>query len=172
MELKKMTIGWRGASKLRSTMRGLRLKSLLETMSVGEGLAWNHTRKLALPMPCQFEIVILMFNIRTRCKKQDGLTEIREFSLVIKFYNFKYNLVSKKVTQDLHMCQYVAYTKWITLTNRRHSDGTPLAGRHGITLEPHYNAHFEVHSDISVITEQPYNEGLIHRKYKQWEPCL
>ena len=29
-----------------------------------------------------------------------------------------------------------------------------------------------VHSDISVTTEQPYNEGLIHRKYKQWEPCL
>ena len=28
------------------------------------------------------------------------------------------------------------------------------------TLEPHYNAHFGVHSDISVITEQPY-EGLI-----------
>ena len=21
-----------------------------------------------------------------------------------------------------------------------------------------------------IITEQPYNEGLIHRKYKQWEP--
>ena len=40
------------------------------------------------------------------------------------------------------------------------------------TLEPHYNAHFGVHSDMSVITEQPYNEGLIHRKYKQWEPCL
>ena len=36
------------------------------------------------------------------------------------------------------------------------------------TLEPHYNAHFGVHSDISVVTEQPYNEGLIHRKYKQW----
>ena len=41
-----------------------------------------------------------------------------------------------------------------------------------ITLEPHYNAHFGVHSDMSVITEQPYNEGLIHRKYKRWEPCL
>ena len=40
------------------------------------------------------------------------------------------------------------------------------------TLEPHYNTHFGVHSDISLITEQPYNEGLIHRKYKQWEPCL
>ena len=42
------------------------------------------------------------------------------------------------------------------------------------TLEPHYNTHFGVHSDISVITEQPYNDGLIHRKYtyKQWEPCL
>ena len=40
------------------------------------------------------------------------------------------------------------------------------------TLEPHYNAHFGVHSDIRVITEQPYNEGLIHRKYKQWESCL
>ena len=24
-----------------------------------------------------------------------------------------------------------------------------------------------VESDTSVITEQPYNEGLIHRKYKQ-----
>ena len=36
-------------------------------------------------------------------------------------------------------------------------------------LEPHYNAHFGVHS---VITEQPYNEGPIHRKYKQWKPCL
>ena len=23
-----------------------------------------------------------------------------------------------------------------------------------------------------VITEQPYNEGLIHKKYKQWEPYL
>ena len=33
------------------------------------------------------------------------------------------------------------------------------------TLEPHYNAHFGVHSDMSVITEQHYNEGLIHRKY-------
>ena len=40
------------------------------------------------------------------------------------------------------------------------------------TLEPHYNAHFGVHSDMSVITEQPYNEGLIHRKYKEWEPLL
>ena len=40
------------------------------------------------------------------------------------------------------------------------------------TLEPHYKAHFGVHSDMSVITEQPYNEGLMHRKYKQWEPCL
>ena len=40
------------------------------------------------------------------------------------------------------------------------------------TLEPHYNTDFGVHSDMSVITEQPYNEGLIHRKYKQWEPCL
>ena len=40
------------------------------------------------------------------------------------------------------------------------------------TLEPHYKAHFGVHSDMSVITEQPYNEGLIHWKYKQWEPCL
>ena len=40
------------------------------------------------------------------------------------------------------------------------------------TLEPHYKAHFGVHSVMSVITEQPYNEGLIHRKYKQWEPCL
>ena len=40
------------------------------------------------------------------------------------------------------------------------------------TLEPHYNAHCGVHSDISVITEQPYNEGLLYRKYKQWEPCL
>ena len=41
-----------------------------------------------------------------------------------------------------------------------------------IHFEPHYNTHFGVHSDIrlSVITEQPYNEGLIHRKYKQWEP--
>ena len=39
-------------------------------------------------------------------------------------------------------------------------------------LEPHYNAHFGVHSDMSVITEQPYNEGLIHWKYKQWEPYL
>ena len=40
------------------------------------------------------------------------------------------------------------------------------------TLEPHYNTHFGVYSGISVITEQPYNEGLIHRKYKEWEPCL
>ena len=32
--------------------------------------------------------------------------------------------------------------------------------------------YFGIHSDISAITEQPYNEGLIHRKYKQWEPCL
>ena len=38
--------------------------------------------------------------------------------------------------------------------------------------EPHYNAHFGVHNDISVLTEQPYNEGLIHREYEQWEPCL
>ena len=38
--------------------------------------------------------------------------------------------------------------------------------------EPHYNIHFGVRSEISVITEQPYNEGLIHRKYKQWEPYL
>ena len=41
-----------------------------------------------------------------------------------------------------------------------------------VQLETYYNAHFEVHSDISVITEQPYNESLIHRKYNQWEPCL
>ena len=40
------------------------------------------------------------------------------------------------------------------------------------TLEPHYNTHFGVHSDISVITEQPYNEGLIQRKYKQWEGAM
>ena len=38
------------------------------------------------------------------------------------------------------------------------------------TLEPHYNTHFGVFCDMSVIAEQPYNEGLIHRKYKQWEP--
>ena len=25
------------------------------------------------------------------------------------------------------------------------------------TLEPHYNTHFGVHGDMSVITEQPYN---------------
>ena len=30
------------------------------------------------------------------------------------------------------------------------------------TLEPHYNTYFGVHSDISVITEQPYNEGLFN----------
>ena len=40
------------------------------------------------------------------------------------------------------------------------------------TLEPHYNTHFWAHSDISVIIKQPYNDGLIHRNYKQWEPCL
>ena len=45
-------------------------------------------------------------------------------------------------------------------------------GPDSVQLEPYYNAHFEVHSDISVITEQPYNESLIHRKYNQWEPCL
>ena len=28
------------------------------------------------------------------------------------------------------------------------------------TLEPHYNTHFGVHSDISVIIEQPHNEGI------------
>ena len=37
--------------------------------------------------------------------------------------------------------------------------------RYGDTLEPRYNTHSGLHSDISVITEQPYNEGLIHRKY-------
>ena len=32
------------------------------------------------------------------------------------------------------------------------------------TLEPHYNTHFGVHSDISVITEQSYSEwGSISR---------
>ena len=31
------------------------------------------------------------------------------------------------------MCQYVAYVKGITLTNRRRSDETLLAGRHGIS---------------------------------------
>ena len=41
-----------------------------------------------------------------------------------------------------------------------------------ITLEPHYNAHFGVHSDMSAITEQPYNDGLKHRKHKQGVPCL
>ena len=30
------------------------------------------------------------------------------------------------------MRQYVAYAKWLTSTNRRRSDGTPLDGRHGI----------------------------------------
>ena len=40
------------------------------------------------------------------------------------------------------------------------------------TLEPHYNAHFGVHSDTSVITEQPYSESLIHKKYRQWKLCL
>ena len=39
-------------------------------------------------------------------------------------------------------------------------------------MEPHYNTHFGVHSDISVITEQPFNEDLIHKKYKQLEPSL
>ena len=38
-------------------------------------------------------------------------------------------------------------------------------------MEPLYNTHFWVYSDISVITEQPYNKGLIHRKYKQWKSC-
>ena len=42
----------------------------------------------------------------------------------------------------------------------------------GYTLEPHYNAHFGIHTDISSITERLDNESLIHRKYKQWEPCL
>ena len=41
-----------------------------------------------------------------------------------------------------------------------------------ILVEPHYNTHFGVHSDISVITGQPYNEVLMHRKYEQWEPCV
>ena len=36
------------------------------------------------------------------------------------------------------------------------------------TVEPHYNAHFGVRSDISLITEQPYNESLIHRKFKSF----
>ena len=36
------------------------------------------------------------------------------------------------------------------------------------TVEPYYM----VHGDIIVITEQPYKEGLIFRKYKQWEPYL
>ena len=34
-----------------------------------------------------------------------------------------------------------------------------------ITREHHYNTHFGVHSDISVIIEQPYNEDLIQKKY-------
>ena len=38
------------------------------------------------------------------------------------------------------------------------------------TLQPHYNTHFGVHSDISFISEQPYNEDLIHTKSKQYEP--
>ena len=45
----------------------------------------------------------------------------------------------------------------------------------GDTLELHYNIHLGsiLHSDISVITEQPYNEGLIHIiNYKPWELCL
>ena len=32
-----------------------------------------------------------------------------------------------------------------------------------------YNTIFGVHS---VITEQCYNEGIIHGKYRQWEPSL
>jgi len=36
----------------------------------------------------------------------------------------------------------------------------------------YYKAHFGVKFDTSAITKQPYNEGLIHRKNKQWEPCL
>ena len=34
-------------------------------------------------------------------------------------------------------------------------------------METHYNTHFGVLSDISVITERHYNEGVIHRKDKQ-----
>ena len=35
-----------------------------------------------------------------------------------------------------------------------------------------YNTIFGVHSVIRVITEQCYNEGIIHGKYRQWEPSL
>ena len=40
------------------------------------------------------------------------------------------------------------------------------------TLSITFILRYIVNSDIGVITEQPYNEGLIHGKYKQWEPSL
>ena len=52
-------------------------------------------------------------------------------------------------------------------TSRILCQNSKLHSRTSNTLVPHYNTHFGVHSDISVITEQPYNEGLIHRKHKQ-----
>ena len=54
-------------------------------------------------------------------------------SIVTKLIGMQKLDVSKKVTQDLHMRQYVAYAKWITVTNRRRSDGTPSDRRHGIS---------------------------------------
>ena len=48
----------------------------------------------------------------------------------------------------------------------------PLSAVYYYTLEPHYNTIFGVHSVIRVITEQCYNEGIIHGKYRQWEPSL
>ena len=48
--------------------------------------------------------------------------------------------------------------------------GKPFYIIKNLIQEPHYNTHFGVHfgvhSDTSVITEQPYNEGLIQKKYK------
>ena len=78
--------------------------------------------------------------------------------------------------------QSEAWKKWYDSDTPEHLELPTAVGQISIddseglifdnTLEPHYNAHFGVHSNISVITERPYNDGLIQRKYKQWESSL
>ena len=40
------------------------------------------------------------------------------------------------------------------------------------TLEPHYSTNVGVHKKSVLYQNSVNNEGLIHRKYKQWEPSL
>ena len=110
--------------------------------------------KLYVPALYNFENIYEFENIcvvRIQCK-QVYYSVLVYISIVywIISHIFKFNPLNRKARISGPM----------SMVTKPRKPGLPVQHNTN-TLEPHYNAHFGLHSDMSVITEQPYNEGLI-----------